>query len=685
MSRDVTLLDIARSGLFQAAVAVAVVVWPGDAFIQAVLLHDGTIYRQLLHPEPAEIYFRAVMSLMPLLFGLAGSILLTRSRRTERALHQSEETLSQILQTTPDMVVVSRLRDGLLLYVNSAFAAMSKRPPAGALGKNAGELGLWVNPQRRDEAVKKIKETGVINDFEAEFRTKNGDSFPGSVSASLIELDGETCAVSVTRDITERKHAQMKLERAYHMQRALAEILHTSLQPITIEEALTRALDELLAVPNFNLEPDGAIFLTNEDQGTLELMAQRGLTGAVYCHSVAFSTCLCGRAAQNRETVFAGQVDERHDIGYEDMGPHGHYCVPILSGDHVLGVLTTYVAAGYIRNEEDERFLETAADTLALAIRNRRVSEALKTSYENLKAILNAMDSPIYIADMDTYEVLFINESSRKIFGDATGKICWQSVRAGQTKPCEFCTNDRLLSAEGKPLETRVRQYRNSLTGRWYECRDQAVTWFDGRTVRMEISTDITERRQDEEKIKYMANHDMLTGLPNRVLCLDRLEQALARCRRNGSIVAVLFIDLDNFKPINDTVGHTIGDQMLKQIGQKLLSCVRETDTVARFGGDEFVAVITDLTNREAPARVAEKMNTMLSEPIVLGSEEIVLGASIGVALFPEHAHTPDVLISLADKAMYEVKRETKRGYRYAAPTQMLTAQCARPKNPALN
>jgi diguanylate cyclase (GGDEF)-like protein len=182
----------------------------------------------------------------------------------------------------------------------------------------------------------------------------------------------------------------------------------------------------------------------------------------------------------------------------------------------------------------------------------------------------------------------------------------------------------------------------------------------------MEIATDITDRKHDEETIKHMAHHDLLTGLPNRILFMDRLEQAIARSRRDKSMLAVMFLDLDKFKPINDSMGHSTGDLILKQISERLTSCMRETDTVARFGGDEFIALITDLKDTKTSTQMAKKLDSVIAEPIILDSNEFSLGVSIGISLYPDHADTSERLISLADEAMYVAKGDTSKDYLYA-------------------
>ena len=168
------------------------------------------------------------------------------------------------------------------------------------------------------------------------------------------------------------------------------------------------------------------------------------------------------------------------------------------------------------------------------------------------------------------------------------------------------------------------------------------------------------KRKKLEDKIKHMACHDTLTDLPNRALLMDRLSQALARSCRNQTRVAVLFLDLNNFKPINDTLGHRVGDQILKQIADRMVSCLRETDTVARYGGDEFVIVMADVKHIDEVTTMALKVDLLLLEPIKLGDEEKSLGASIGISLYPFDARTSETLIQVADEAMYVAKKKSK-------------------------
>ena len=176
----------------------------------------------------------------------------------------------------------------------------------------------------------------------------------------------------------------------------------------------------------------------------------------------------------------------------------------------------------------------------------------------------------------------------------------------------------------------------------------------------------LAKRDRMEAEVRRLATHDGLTGLPNRSLFMDRLEQAIHRAQREGTTVAVIFLDLDNFKAINDAHGHRRGDAILKLMADRLSNSVRQTDTVARFGGDEFVIVMTDVSDRGAVVALAEKLNQALAAPCPIEGVDIALRASIGIALYPDHATELEALLGLADEAMYWTKHRGKGGHRFS-------------------
>ena len=176
--------------------------------------------------------------------------------------------------------------------------------------------------------------------------------------------------------------------------------------------------------------------------------------------------------------------------------------------------------------------------------------------------------------------------------------------------------------------------------------------------------SDVTERRRSQGEMRHMAFHDELTALPNRKLMLDRLEMALAGARRRRGLVALLFIDLDDFKPINDRYGHALGDQLLVAVGARLRDGARQTDTVARFGGDEFTVLMPDVTNRDQVTIVAEKLIAAFGVPFEVDGRRISVTASIGIGVTDGADFTADALLERADMAMYQMKRAGRNGFR---------------------
>ena len=209
---------------------------------------------------------------------------------------------------------------------------------------------------------------------------KDGTEFQADISLSPLTTDEGLLVTAAIRDITERVSAQEKIERNYHIQRVISSVLKISLEPISLEEQLNGALDLILSVPNLALRSRGSIFLIEEGSQELVLKAERGLAEPerVACDRVPLGRCLCGRAASSCEVLFADCIDDRHDIRFEGIFPHGHYCVPIVSGGRALGLISVYVDEGHVRASDEEEFLTAVGNTLA-GIIERRLADAEKT------------------------------------------------------------------------------------------------------------------------------------------------------------------------------------------------------------------------------------------------------------------------------------------------------------------
>ena len=191
---------------------------------------------------------------------------------------------------------------------------------------------------------------------------------------------------------------------------------------------------------------------------------------------------------------------------------------------------------------------------------------------------------------------------------------------------------------------------------------NDVVLFYEGTVV------DITERKQHEEELQYQASHDILTGLPNRMLLMDRIERAVSRAKRETQKVAVVFVDLDNFKLINDSLGHHVGDRLLLEMASRLSSCIRNQDTVARLGGDEFVLVLTEQLDEPGVTHIIRRLLEMIAQPWIDESHEYSLSCSIGISCYPCDGDSADILLQCADIAMYEAKDAGKNTFHFYTP-----------------
>jgi len=189
------------------------------------------------------------------------------------------------------------------------------------------------------------------------------------------------------------------------------------------------------------------------------------------------------------------------------------------------------------------------------------------------------------------------------------------------------------------------------------------------------VIEDVTERKRSEQRIAFMAHHDVLTGLANRLAIMEKIEEAVARQRRRGDPFAVLLLDLDRFKHVNDTLGHAVGDALLRETAARLKASLRDTDVLARLGGDEF-AIVQDRENnqREAASALADRITDVIAKPFYIEGNEVNIATSIGIALAPEHAANSDSLMKMADLALYRAKSAGRNGYRFFDPEMSLAA-----------
>ncbi len=288
----------------------------------------------------------------------------------------------------------------------------------------------------------------------------------------------------------------------------------------------------------------------------------------------------------------------------------------------------------------------------------------VEESYRSIATILDSLDALVYVSDMQTYELLFANEYGRSIWGDIQGKTCWKVLQADQDGPCPFCTNNRLLDEFGAPAKVYVWEFQNTVNKRWYQCRDQAIRWIDGRLVRLEIATDITDRKHVEEELraakKYaeeLAQKDELTGLNNRRAFFEQGHLIFEQSKRFGRPISVIMMDIDHFKMINDNYGHSIGDMVLQAVAELLQRLVREIDIVARMGGEEFAFALPE-TGLEDAANLAERLRSEVEKLVVINDgHQIKITASFGVVTCKNSDESIEALLTNSDDALYVAKK----------------------------
>jgi diguanylate cyclase (GGDEF)-like protein len=296
--------------------------------------------------------------------------------------------------------------------------------------------------------------------------------------------------------------------------------------------------------------------------------------------------------------------------------------------------------------------------------------------YRSIASVLDSLDAAVYVSDMASGEMLFLNRYGRRHFGEYRGRKCWEVLQKNQTGPCHFCNNDQLLDEQGEPNPPVVWEFQNSNNQHWYQCRDQAIRWADGRMVRMEIATDITDRKLMELEIEAarsraeaLANTDELTGLHNRRALFAQGERALQDAMRQGRPAAVLMLDLDRFKEINDHYGHAAGDKVLRSFARAVSPTIRDCDVLGRTGGEEFALVLPDVDLKQA-LDIAERIRAAVAACTVHhGPHVIQATTSIGVAACRHASQTLSDLLSQADDALLYAKRNGRNRVEHLVTT----------------
>jgi diguanylate cyclase (GGDEF)-like protein/PAS domain S-box-containing protein len=295
----------------------------------------------------------------------------------------------------------------------------------------------------------------------------------------------------------------------------------------------------------------------------------------------------------------------------------------------------------------------------------KRAERELEERRLYLEGVLGAAPDAIVTLDAH-HRIVEWNLGAERLFGYSREEVIGQNIDDLITRPDvvgEAVGFTQTVMGGGEIRATETVRYRKDGSVADVIVAGSPILVGDELIGVVAVYTDISERKWIEEQLAHIATHDALTDLPNRLLLNDRLNQALAHARRHQQKMALMMLDLDYFKQVNDTLGHSVGDQLLQVVGERLTSLVRESDTVARMGGDEFTLILPEVAEAEDAARVAEKILNGFRKPFVLDGHELHVTTSVGLAIYPDDGEDGGTLMKNADIAMYRAKQEGRNNY----------------------
>ena len=380
----------------------------------------------------------------------------------------------------------------------------------------------------------------------------------------------------------------------------------------------------------------------------------------------------CGTAVWRGENVVVSDIatDPLWVDFREPALAHGLracWSVPIKTANGaVLGTFAAYYRQPQAPRPEELELLETARNIASVAIERARSHQQLLERQELLTALIDSVPAMICYADCES-RVLDINQRYAQWLGFPRKEIIGKHVsELMDTELLRVVLPHIATVVAGHEVHYERRQ--RSQDGRMHDFEVDYVPHFshDGEVIGYFVMiNDATERKRDEELLYFLANHDQLTSLPNRNLLLEHLNMAVAQAARTGERVAALFIDLDRFKNVNDTLGHHFGDALLQQVAQRFRSCLRESDLVARLGGDEYTVMVRPVSDLQEVATCAQKLLSVLGSPFNVDGHELFVTSSIGISIYPDDARDATALLKNADIAMYRAKEQGKNTYQF--------------------
>ncbi len=529
-----------------------------------------------------------------------------------------EYAAGQILATMKSAVIVIDL-EGKIRVINHLALSMLGYSEGELIGKSVRAI---MDPEDPISTGQLLRSGGTL-ELHMAWRSASGARVDVIASSSFVrDADGAAVGVVyVASDVTEKRRAEQALRESEHRYRTLFEgnplpmwvYDFESLRFIAVNEAAVRhyglSKDEFLKLTIADIRPPEEIpalmstLATLHDRDPHRIFRHKKKNGTVFDAEItSFEFVSAGRRAR---LVIAVDVTER-----------------------------------------------------------RRAEERLRANEERYRLLFERNLAGVFRSTLDG-RVLEVNEAMARIFGYSREELLTIPAHTLYYTPEERQRAMARLHDQRSLSNIELRMRRKDGSPVWILENMSLLESADGGVIEGTI-IDITDRKAAQEQVEYQAYHDVLTGLPNRLLFRDRISVALARARRSRRAVAVMFLDLDQFKLINDTLGHTVGDGLLQAAAERLVRCVRADDTVARMGGDEFTILISDLSDARSAATVAQKVLESVSKPIEVDGHELYITTSIGIALFPEDGMDTETLLKNADRAMYRAKEAGRNNYQFS-------------------
>ncbi len=529
-------------------------------------------------------------------------------------------------------------------------------------------------------AIANCIQNGIPYDLELEKTTaKDRRIWVRTIGQAVRDTDGIIVRLQgAFQDITERKRleafkeGQNAILERVAANSPLEEILHETIN--LIESQFPRCMCSIMLISN-----DG-LHLCNGAAVKLPGAYLQSLDGA----EIGSKNGSCGTAAYQKMRIIVADIES--DPLWDDYradamqyGLRACWSSPIFSSDHVvIGTFAVYHQQPHISGNEELELVDACSHILGIAIERHNSQEHLRLLESGISRLNDiVMITEATSADDSGHRIIYVNDAFERITGfnheDVIGKS--PSILHGRNTQKEELVKINQSLRDRRAVHTEVIYYKKSAEEIWLELDIVPISDEVGlNTHWVAVMRDITQRKQTEMKIQQLAFYDSMTGLPNRQLLIDRLKQRLISSMRSHHSGAVLFIDLDNFKSLNDTHGHDVGDMLLVEVARRMLKCVRESDTVGRLGGDEFVVIVNELDENLQDAAVqvsavCEKILSSFKYPFVLNNYIHHTTPSIGVTLFNHDSPTSvDELLRRADLAMYKAKDSGRNTFCFFDP-----------------